>query len=71
MIPMELVMKLQCLQAFGAEAVGILSFYEYTFFIAECYRTALALCNIAHFAFKGFAASWTGFVFVLWHVITS
>ena len=71
MIPMEFILKLQGLQAFSTEAVGIFPFYKYSLFITERYRTALAFCNIANFAFKGFTASGTGFVFVLRHTITS
>lgn len=71
MVPMEFILKLQGLQAFSTEAVGIFFFYKYTFFITERYRTALAFCNITNFAFKGFAASRTGFAFMLWHTITS
>ncbi len=67
MIAMQLILKLQCLQTFCTQTIGVLRFNKYTLFVTECYRAALAFCNIANFAFKGFVTPRTRFAFMSRH----
>ena len=69
MVPMQFVFKLQCLQTGAAQAIEVLAFYKNTFLVRQHNLAALARCNIAHLAFKRFAAARAFFGFVLWHVL--
>jgi hypothetical protein len=68
-MPVQLMFKLQCLQTGAAQTIKVFAFYKNTFLMRQQNFAALALRNIAHLAFEGFAAARAFFGFVLRHVL--
>jgi len=61
------VLILDLLQAINTKAIFIGSFYKFLLFSCKLYCSALANCDVAHFALKPFITTGANFFFVFTH----
>ena len=60
-----------CLQARSAEAIGVAGGNVEAFVFSKSNITAVALGDVAHFAFEGGLTAGAGFCFVLAHILVT